>query len=190
MKYKVSNCYFAKYNPPCIMCMAAVWRRPWMDVSALPRKFQHGGDWEWSRPHDPKNVHNFLIAVRPLSWACGHGTKMLLILKKTFFNLITPRYFPIWQSKEMSHDFVRGQSVAETCGVVCRMHPVWFSGYICLPVRDGQLPYMSGTGARNDIHPHSWSRQTRDVEPTLPQRLLFGGITGCNDLHYRVYVIY
>ena len=26
-----------------------------------------------------------------------------------------PRYFPIWQSKEMSHEFVRGQSVAETC---------------------------------------------------------------------------
>ena len=35
--------------------------------------------------------------------------------KKTISDLITPRYFPIWQSKEMSHDFVRGQSVAETC---------------------------------------------------------------------------
>ena len=35
--------------------------------------------------------------------------------KKTIFDLITPRYFPIWQSKEMSHDFVCGQYVAETC---------------------------------------------------------------------------
>ena len=31
------------------------------------------------------------------------------------FDLIIPRYIQIWQSKEMSHDFVRGQSVAETC---------------------------------------------------------------------------
>ena len=29
--------------------------------------------------------------------------------KKNNFDLITPRYFPIWQSKEMSHDFVRSQ---------------------------------------------------------------------------------
>ena len=35
--------------------------------------------------------------------------------KKTIFDLITPRYFPIWQSKEMTRDFVRGQSVAENC---------------------------------------------------------------------------
>ena len=94
MNYKVSNCY-----PLCIMCMAAVWlavlssRRPWIDVSALPRKFQHGGDWEWSRPHDPKNVNNFLIAVRPLSWACGHGTKILLILKKLFLTWLLPDIF-------------------------------------------------------------------------------------------------
>ena len=70
-----------------------------------------GGDWERSRPQGPKNVHNLLLAVRPLSWACGHGTEM----SKTIFDLITPRYFPIWQFKEMSHDFVSGQSVAETC---------------------------------------------------------------------------
>ena len=42
-----------------------------------------------------------------------YGTETLLILKKTIFDLIIQRYFPIWQSKEMSHDFVRGQSVAE-----------------------------------------------------------------------------
>ena len=34
---------------------------------------------------------------------------------KPILDLIIPRYFPIWQSKEMSHDFVRRQSVAETC---------------------------------------------------------------------------
>ena len=31
--------------------------------------------------------------------------------KKNIFDLIIQRYFPKWQSKEMSHDFVRGQSV-------------------------------------------------------------------------------
>ena len=35
-------------------------------------------------PQDPKNVHYFLITVRPVSWACGHETKMLLLLKKLF----------------------------------------------------------------------------------------------------------
>ena len=39
------------------------------------RKIQHGGDWERSRPHDPKNVHNVLMTVRPLSRACGHETE-------------------------------------------------------------------------------------------------------------------
>ena len=78
------------------------------------RETPHGGDWERSRPQGSKNVHNFLMTVRPLSWACGHGTEMLLILKK-YFDLIVPRYIQIWQSKEMSHDFVRGQSVAGNC---------------------------------------------------------------------------
>ena len=71
------------------------------------RKCQHGGDWERSRPQGPKNVNNFLMTVRLLSWSCGLGTEI--------FDPINPRYFPIWQSKEMSHDFVRDQSVAETC---------------------------------------------------------------------------
>ena len=72
----------------------------------------HGGDWERTRSQGPKNVHNFLMTVRPLSWAYGHETEMLLILKKTIFDLIIPWYIQIWQSKEMSRDFVRGQSVA------------------------------------------------------------------------------
>ena len=65
---------------------------------------------------DPK-VHNFLMSVRPLtlSLECGHGTEMLLILKKPIFYLIIQQYFQIWQSEEMSHNLVRGQSVAETC---------------------------------------------------------------------------
>ena len=79
------------------------------------RKIQHSGDWERSRPQGPKHIHNFLMTVRPLSWACGHGTEMLLILKKSIFDLIRPRYILIWQSKEMSHDFVRSKSVAKTC---------------------------------------------------------------------------
>ena len=87
-------------------------------------KIQHGCDWERSRPQGPKNVYNFLMTVRPLSWACGHGTEMLLMLEKSIFDLIIQRYFPIWQSKEMSHDFVRCQSVAETC---CGANPSFVS---------------------------------------------------------------
>ena len=48
----------------------------------ITQKIQHDGDCDRSRPQGPKNVHNFLFTVRPLSWACGHGTQMLLILKK------------------------------------------------------------------------------------------------------------
>ena len=48
------------------------------------------------------------LSMRAWSWNVTDS-------KKTIFDLITPRYFPIWQSKEMSHYFVRGQSVAETC---------------------------------------------------------------------------
>ena len=79
------------------------------------RKNQHGGDWERSRPQSPKNVHNFLITVRPLSWACGHGTEMLLIVKIIFSTWLFEGMSQIWQSKEMSQDFVRGQPVAEAC---------------------------------------------------------------------------
>ena len=79
------------------------------------RKIQHGGDWERSRPQGPKNVHNFLLTVLPLSWARGHVTEVLLILKKLFSTWLFDRKSYLWPSREMSHDFVRGQSVAETC---------------------------------------------------------------------------
>ena len=42
---------------------------------------------ERSRPQGRQNVHNFLLTVRPVSWACGHVTETLLILKKTIFDL-------------------------------------------------------------------------------------------------------
>ena len=57
------------------------------------QKIQQGGDWERSRPQGPKNVHNFLMTVRPLSWACEHGTEMLLILKKLFSPWLWPDFF-------------------------------------------------------------------------------------------------
>ena len=47
--------------------------------------------WLWLRatkPQGPKNVHNFLKTVRAVSWDCGHVTQMLLIIKKTIFDLI------------------------------------------------------------------------------------------------------
>ena len=67
-----------------------------MDVAYLHcrQKIQHGGDWERSRPQGPKNAHNFLMTVRPLIWACGHGTEMLLILKTLFLTWLG--YSPIF----------------------------------------------------------------------------------------------
>ena len=76
-------------------------------------KNQHGSDWERCRPQGRKNVHTFLRTVRPVSWACGHETEMLLILKNTFDLIIRGQVLDM-TVKELSHDFIRGQSVAET----------------------------------------------------------------------------
>ena len=57
-----------------------------LDWSFRPKKinvFQHGGDWERFRSQGLKNVHNFLMTVRKMSWACDIVAKMLLIQKKT-----------------------------------------------------------------------------------------------------------
>ena len=70
-----------------VLCEAVDW------FICFTRKIQHGGDWEHSRPQGPKNVHNFLMTVRPLSWAGGHGTEMLLILKKIFLTCLCPDIF-------------------------------------------------------------------------------------------------
>ena len=48
------------------------------------RKIQHAGDWEPSRPQGLKDVHSFLMTVRPVSWACGNVTAMFLLLKNYF----------------------------------------------------------------------------------------------------------
>ena len=56
--------------------------------------------------------------VRKMSWALTSELSMWAwdwnVTDSNIFDLIIPRYFPIWQSKEMFHDFVRGQSMAET----------------------------------------------------------------------------
>ena len=67
-------------------------------------KTQDGGDCERSRPQGPKNVHNFLITVRPLSWACWHGTEMLLILKKKHFR---PYHFAIYSYMTVQRNVTR-----------------------------------------------------------------------------------
>ena len=64
---------------------------------------QHGCDWERSRPQGPKNVNNFLMTVRPLSWACGHGTEMLLIKKNYFW----PDYSPIYSDMTVQRNVPR-----------------------------------------------------------------------------------
>ena len=56
------------------------------------------------------------MTVRPLSWACGHVTEMLLILKKLLATWLFARKSYLSPSREVSHDFVRGQCVAENWG--------------------------------------------------------------------------
>ena len=72
----------------CYTCIAVTSSpRPWIAVFVLPLKingFQHGGDWERSRPQGPKNVHNFLMALRKISWAFDLVAEMLRILKHLF----------------------------------------------------------------------------------------------------------
>ena len=56
--------------------------RPWIGVIVVPEKInviQHGGDEERSRPHVPKYVHNFLLTVRAVNWACDLVAEMSLI---------------------------------------------------------------------------------------------------------------
>ena len=57
--------------------------RPWIDVFALPQTFNMAVTQ--SDP-DPKvrKMSITVMTVRPQSWACGHGTEKLLILKKLF----------------------------------------------------------------------------------------------------------
>ena len=89
---KVFNCFITYFKNSCCTCRVvlseAVDGCIW-----FTRKIQHGGDWRRSRPQGPKNVHNFLLTVRPLSWACGHGTEMLLILRKLFLTWLLPDIF-------------------------------------------------------------------------------------------------
>ena len=70
----------------------------------LTRKIQHGGDWERSRTQGPKNVDNFLMTLRSLSWACGHGTEKLLIQKKNYF---WPDYSPIFSDMTVQRNVPR-----------------------------------------------------------------------------------
>ena len=63
-------------------------------------------------PQGMKNVHNFLMTVRHLT---GHVAEMLLILIKTIVHLIIRGCVLYMTVQRNFHDFVRGQSVAETC---------------------------------------------------------------------------
>ena len=48
---------------------------------------------ERSRPQGLKNVHNFLMTVREMSWVCDIVAKMLLIKKKLFpLDMTVPRF--------------------------------------------------------------------------------------------------
>ena len=69
--------YGALIGCPDVCCVVLSEAVDWRDC--FTQKIQHGGDWERSWPQGLKNVHNFLMTMRPLSWACGHGTEMLLI---------------------------------------------------------------------------------------------------------------
>ena len=100
--HHVSSCYFTEtYDQDSHLIPGSFAQRPYRVVLfeavdwciCFTRKIKHGGDSERSRPQGPKNVHNFLMTVRPLSWACGHGTEMLLILKKLFLTRLFPDIF-------------------------------------------------------------------------------------------------
>ena len=67
--------------------------RPWIDVFALHEKSNMAVTESDPDPKVRKNVHNFLMTARPLSWACGHGAEMLLILKNLFLTWICPNIF-------------------------------------------------------------------------------------------------
>ena len=58
--------------------------RPWIDVFALLEKNNIAVTDSEPDPKVRKMSIFFLMAVRPLSWACVHGTEMLLILKNIF----------------------------------------------------------------------------------------------------------
>ena len=50
--------------------------------------------WRWLRAiSTPRSEKCPYFNVRPLSWACGHGTEMLLILKKLFSTWLFPDIF-------------------------------------------------------------------------------------------------
>ena len=64
-------------------------QRPWISVVVLKiNVFQHGDDWERSRPQGPKHVPNFSKTMREMSYACDLVLEMLLILKKSICDLI------------------------------------------------------------------------------------------------------
>ena len=48
--------------------------------------FQHGGDWERSRPQGLKNGHNFLMTVRKMSWNNNDSKKTI------FLDMTGPRF--------------------------------------------------------------------------------------------------
>ena len=96
------------------------------------KKIQHGGDWEWSRTQGPKNFHNILLTVRPLSWAYGHW-KMLLILKKLFSTWLLSSIFRFDSPKKCPTNLyavnlwlksVSATGATETPTSLCCSHPL------------------------------------------------------------------
>ena len=88
--------------------------RPWMDVFALPEKSnmavtERDPDPKvWKSPWLVDDCATSELSMRAWNWNVTDS-------KKPYFWPDYSPIFPIWQSKEMSHDFVRSQSVAETC---------------------------------------------------------------------------
>ena len=67
--------------------------------------------WRWLRAiSTPRSEKCPYFNVRPLSWACGHGTEMLLILKKLFSTWLFPDIFKYDSPKKCPTIFKRGQS--------------------------------------------------------------------------------
>ena len=99
----------------------------------LLRMVFDGGDWERYRPQGLKNVHNFLMTVRPLSWASGHGTEMYPILKKLFLTWLFPdiiRYDSPKKCPTILYADNLWLKPVSTKGATCEVTPPWLVSWV------------------------------------------------------------
>ena len=98
--------------PPACRVAVSSTSRPWIDVFALPEKFNMA-----VTESDP-DLKVRKMTVRPFSWACGNKTEMLLILKKLFSVWLFVRKSYLWPSREMSTRSICGWNLFQPLGLL------------------------------------------------------------------------